>query len=267
MPKPMGDDQSGGVLGLAGNIASMIPGMGAVTGLLGIGGNVLSWIFGSDKFDWEGWKKRQISEIDREYDTSQSNAVRTANKTANATIGEATNKQGMAGGVAGINNVGRLNAQTYANIAQNRDDAVTSITNALEQNRAAMKSAVIRQAAEGDMQEDFNAPTSLDYINNLLGTLSTPVGQEGVGAIIGGLGKTGSVIGNLFKGKQGIDLGVGSGIDKGDGTKASGFGNNFPLQMTGKFGMVNQVPFANSNTSNSPYIMNFFKNNKQPFSF
>jgi len=268
MPKQVGSEQSGGVLGLAGNIASMIPGMGAATGLLGIGGNVLSWILGSDKYDWEKWKKEQMGEIDANYNKSLGNATQTAIKTANSTIGEATTKQGMAGGVSGINGVGRLAASTYADVAGNRDSAVTGITNALEQNRAAMKSAVTREAASGSMQEDFNAPTTLDYINNLLGTLSTPVGQEGVGAIIGGLGKTGNVIGNLFKGKQGItNTGVGSGIDKGIGGNATGFGDNSPLQMTGKFGMVSQVPFSTSNISNSPYVMNYFKKNKQPFLF
>lgn len=221
-------------IGLAGNVASMIPGMGAISGILGLGGNVLSWILGTDEFDWEGWKKNQLAGIDREYDTSLSNATSVAHKTANATIGEATNKQAMAGGVAGINNPGRLNAQTYANVAQNRDDAITSITNGLEQNRAAMKSAVIREASQGQMQEQFNQPTTIDYMNNLLGTLQTPVGQEGVGAIVSGIGKGADWLGNLFRGNK-----------KG-----------------GTFGVTPGMQNSINNTANNSYISNFFSNRR-----
>jgi len=258
-------------MGVASGIASTIPGIGPAIGAgLGLGSQFISWILGSDKYDWKAWEKNQLAGIDREYNTSLNNATSTARKTANATIGEATNKQAMAGGVSGISNPGRLNAQTYANIAQNRDDAITSITNALEQNRSAMKSAVIRESAQGQMQEDFNAPTALTYIDNFVKSLQSPVMQEGIGAIIGGVGKG---INSLFSGKTSSfsDKGYGAAFDRGTGGMAQGDGINTDIGFTGnKFNPVGPINWATPNPINqSPMvgIMRYLNRNKQPFIF
>lgn len=191
-------------MGLASQAASSIPGIGSVLGAgIGLGSQVLSWILGSDKTDWDAWKRKQQAGINAQYNESEVKALNQAQKTANATIGETTNAQALASSVSGMSSPGRINAQVYSNIAQNRDRAQTSIVNGLEQNRAAMLSAVERSAAENEARENANAPTAIDYIGNLVNTLQSPVMQEGIGAIIGGIGKGGSFIGNLFKNKKG----------------------------------------------------------------
>ena len=202
MPKGQGGTGKdiANVMGVASGPASVIPGIGPILGAgLGLGSQVLSWILGQDKFDWNEWKNKQKSGINANYDTSLTRATGQAQRTMNATIGETTNAQGMASGVAGMSGTGRINAQTYSNIAQNRDQAVTGITNALEQNRASMLSAVEREAAQGSQEEDFNAPNAMTYIDNFTKSLQTPMMQEGIGGIIGGLGKGANWFGNLFK--------------------------------------------------------------------
>lgn len=187
-------------LGVASASTSLIPGIGPIAGMaIGMLPQVASWIFGKDKFDWNDWKAKQAQGINTIFDKSIANATGQANKSFNATIGQTTNAQGMASGVAGMSGAGRINAQTYANVAENRDNAVTGITNGLEQNRASMLSAVEREAAQGSMQEDFNAPTGIDYLKSIVEQFQTSVMQEGVGALIGGIGKAGNWMGNLFR--------------------------------------------------------------------
>lgn len=177
-------------MGVASPFINAIPGAGqAISAGLSLGSQVLSWILGSKKTDWNKWRQEQQAGINAQYNTSLSNAKESATHIADATIAQAANQQGLAGAVSGVTSPGRLNASVYSQVAQQRDKGIMNITNALEQNRAAMLSSIEREAAQREAQENANAPTTLDYVNNFIGTLQVPAVQEGIGMMAGGIGK------------------------------------------------------------------------------
>ena len=198
--KGQGATGTNNVIGAASAVASMIPGVGPIAGLaLGLLPQVASWIFGSDNIDYEALKKRDLAQNQAVFDSGLRKGTEQANKSFNATIGQTTNAQGMASGVAGMSGQGRINAQTYANVAENRDNAVTGLTNGLTQNLNAANMATIRDYSQLGAQQEQNAPTALTYLENFTNSMKTPVMQEGVGALIGGIGKGAGWLGNLFK--------------------------------------------------------------------
>lgn len=238
---------------------SFIPGFGQIASAgIGLGSQIASWIMGNKKFDWGAWKDEQLRGIDNQYNQSLSNAVGQANKSFNATMGQTTNAQGLAGGISGVNAPGRVNAQTYANVAQNRDNAVTGITNGLEQNRAAMKASVVKEAAQGSQQEDFNAPTALDYLSNLTKIL-TPQNLDNLamlgGGVLGGIGSlfTGGNGNTPNKPVQGVTLNT-----IGNNT-VSPLANNPSMSLNTGYNSFNNGLNFSGGLLNSKYKYPFFK--------
>lgn len=175
-------------LGLGSEIAAGLSFLSPVMGAVGIGSNILSWILGNDKYDWNKWAEEQKAKVSTDYDSSLKKMEQRTANLADATIGQATNTQGMAGGVAGISSAGtgRLQAQTYANIAGQRDQAIASITNAMENQKANALAAVDKAAYQGSMAEDFNSPNAVTYANNFIKSLQAAPAQDFLGTLFGG---------------------------------------------------------------------------------
>jgi len=175
-------------MGLGSTLAGGLSFLSPILGAAGMAGNVLSWILGDDKFDWNKWRDEQADKVSSRYNEGKQEMEKKAYNLADATIGQATNAQGMAGSTAGINSAGtgRLNAQVYSNIAQGRDQTIASATNAMENQKANALAAIDRAAAQGDMAEAFNAPNAITYADNFVKTLQTGPAQDFLGTLFGG---------------------------------------------------------------------------------
>lgn len=185
------------------------------------GGSFLPILLNKDP-NFAGMKRQAIDDIESTYTRTKNEAVETAYNLADATIGEATNAL-QAGSVAGVSGAGtgRLNAATYARVAENRDTGVQKIVNALAQNKAAMLSSRLNQIEDAQLEYDKVKPNMATGFTNFI---------KGLPASIG----IGMELQDFFKGKTTIPKikpNVGEAIDKGTSINASMGGTGLPTQF------------------------------------
>lgn len=181
----------------------MIPGVGSIAGGivggLGLGMNLLDAILGRDKFDTKSWKNQQISNIEGYYNKAKQETKDSMQNLSDATLNTMSNKSGMAAGVAGMNNPARIQADITANVLGQRDQRIANAKLAFNQQEAGAKQQVEDKAAQIHYNQEANAPSWRDYAGNFMQTLQTPLGMQGLGAIVGGGMSVGKWIGNMFK--------------------------------------------------------------------
>jgi hypothetical protein len=187
------------------------------------GGSFLPILFNKDP-DFAGMKRQAIDDIESTYGRAKDEAVKTAYNLADATIGEATNAL-HAGNIAGTSGAGtgRLNAATYARIAENRDTGVQKIVNALAQNKAAMISSRLNAIEDQQLEYDKVKPNMATGFTNFI---------KGLPASIG----IGMELQDFFKGSTKLpktvpNMRIGEAIDKGTSTVASMGGTGLPTQF------------------------------------
>lgn len=107
-----------------------------------------------------------------------------------ATIAEAENKSAQAGSVQGVGNAGRLAADTYAKVSEQKSRRISSIEDQYNNYELQHKAAFNNQAAWNKQQYEMNKPGFLDWLgigaNIASGVAGIPGVISGIAKMLGG---------------------------------------------------------------------------------
>lgn len=106
-----------------------------------------------------------------------------------AAIADASNKSAQAGAVQGVGNAGRLAADTYAKVSNEKNRRISAIEDQYNNYELQHKAAFNNQQAWSKQQYEMNKPGFLDYlgfgVNLASGVASIPGVVSGIGKLFG----------------------------------------------------------------------------------